>query len=179
MEKRIIMPNAYVNNLRQPIIFLAGPIRYASDWQEKAIDYLISNNKEIIIANPRWDASQRIKNLAINGEPNCLKSKENQLRNYLTSQRPWERHYIKIASRTGAVLFWLANAPGLMTRVELGQLMTEYKHDNSTKFCVGGEKDFADIETIKDDLSEYAPDKRIFETLEETCSEAIRLAHQK
>jgi hypothetical protein len=168
MEKRILLPRTYIEKLEKPLIFLAGPIRYAQDWQEKAIDYLLSNDNGVIIANPRWDAGQRIKNLAINGESN-----------YFKRQRVWERYYLKIASHTGAVLFWLANAPGFMTRFELGQISAEYKHNNSTRFCVGGEKGFIDIDTIRYDLSEDAPDKEIFDTLEETCSEAIKLAQQR
>jgi len=168
MEKRIILPKTYVENVDKPLIFLAGPIRDARDWQEPAINYITSNDKEVIIANPRWDANEYIWNLTISGRTD-----------YFKRQRAWERHYLEIASKKGAVLFWLANAPGLMTRLELGQLMTRYKYDNSTKFCVGSEKGFMDIETISYDLSEDAPTKKIFDTLEETCSEAIKLAHQK
>jgi len=168
MEKRVILPKTYVENIEKPLIFLAGPIRDARDWQEPAINYITSNNKEVIIANPRWDASEYIWNLAISGKTG-----------YFNRQRAWEMHYLDIAQHNGAVLFWLADALGLMTRLELGELMIEYKHDNSTKFCVGGEKKFSDIETIRYELSRYAPDKKIFETLEETCQEAIKLTNQK
>jgi len=167
MEKRVILPKTYVENIDKPLIFLAGPIRDARDWQEPTINYITSNNKDVIIANPRWDASEYIWNLAIGGRID-----------YFKRQRAWERHYLDIAKHNGAVLFWLANAPGLMTRLELGQMMTRYKFDKSTKFCVGGEKEFMDIETIKYELSIYAPDKKIFETLEETCQEAIKLTHK-
>ena len=168
MEKRILLPKTYLEKIEKPLIFLAGPIRYAVDWQEKAIDYLLSNDKDIIIANPRWDASPRIRNMAIEGESK-----------HFERQRAWERYHIKIASHTGAVLFWLANAPGFMTRFELGQLTIKYEHDKSTRFCVGGEEGFMDIDTIKYDLSQDVPDKTLFYNLEETCSEAIKLAHQK
>lgn len=166
-EKRLILPKTYVKDIDKPLIFLAGPIRDAKDWQETAYNYITSNNEEIIIANPRWDASKRMWDTALEGEMN-----------YFPRQRAWERHYLYIASKKGAVLFWLENAPGLMTRLELGQLMFQYKSDNSTRFCVGGHNKFSDIDTIKDDLQVYTG-KKIYDSLEETCDEAIKLAKLK
>jgi len=68
---------------------------------------------------------------------------------------------------------------GAMTRVELGQWMTNYRHNNSVRFCVGGDGKFPELHTVAYDLQVDAPDKIIFRLLEETCSEAVRLAYQK
>ncbi len=168
MEKRIILPKTYIENIDRPLIFLAGPIRDARDWQETAINYIISNNKDVIIANPRWDASDRLRDMALKGK----------IDGYFPRQRQWERHYLNVASSNGAVLFWLENAPGLTARLELGQLMTQYRYDSSTRFCVGADEHFSDIETIKYDLSVDAPGKIVYSTLEKTCQEAIKLAIQ-
>ncbi len=166
---KIILPKTYIEYNKQidnPLIFLAGPIRHAPDWQEEAIKYLFSKNKNIIIANPRWNASKYISSLAIDGRTD-----------FFTRQRAWEKHYLNIAFQNGCVLFWLENAPGLMTRVELGQSMAHYQHDKNTKFCVGGDKKFLDIETIRYDLLTDTG-KNIFSTLEETCNNALEMTEK-
>ena len=62
-----------------------------------------------------------------------------------------------------------------MTRFELGQAFTSYRIDRSLRFCFGTDGKFPEIHTIKYDLSQDASDKILFESLEETCLEAIRL----
>jgi hypothetical protein len=64
-----------------------------------------------------------------------------------------------------------------MTRIELGQWMTRYNFDKKVHFCVGSDGYFSELETIKYDLSLDSPNKKIINTLEETCEEAIRLAY--
>ena len=64
---------------------------------------------------------------------------------------------------------------GAMTRLELGQWMSNYRHNNSIKFCVGSDGKFLELGTIAYDLQLDAPNKMIYETLEETCSEALKL----
>lgn len=63
-----------------------------------------------------------------------------------------------------------------MTRLEIGQFMTRYKYDKSTRFVVGSDDKFSEINTIKFDLSLDAPEKKINKTLEDTCKEALELA---
>ena len=167
MEKRIILPKTYIENINAPLIFLAGPIRDARDWQEQAINYILEKDKQVIIANPRWDTSCNIQYKAIEGRMG-----------YFDRQRSWEKHYLNIASKTGAILFWLENAPGFMTRLELGQAIGDYKHNKSTRFCVGGNENFSDIDTIRYDL-QIDTGKQIYPTLEETCDAAIKLANQR
>jgi hypothetical protein len=166
MEKRIILPKTYLEKIDKPVIFLAGPIRDAVDWQEKAIDYILEKDKNVLIANPRWNASYKVREISMPGKLD-----------YFERQRSWELHYLDIASKKGAVLFWLANAPGFMTRLELGQSMVQYVFED-TRFCVGGEKEFSDLETIRYDLK-YHTDKEIYSTLEKTCDEAIKLANRE
>ena len=152
MERRVILPKTYIENIEMPLIFLAGPIRDAPDWQEKAIDYLVTKDEEIAIVNPRWDAKRKVVEQSMDG-----------IRNHFKRQREWERHYLDLGYEKGAVLFWLAEAPGYMTRLELGQAMTRYKFRKPTNFCVGGENTFNDIETIEYDLFIDAG-KQIFRT---------------
>lgn len=171
---KLIIPKTYVLDFEVPLIFLAGPIRSAPNWQDDAIDLLFSQEQNLVIASPRRGSRDKIAPYIISGD-----------QNYFPRQRAWERHYLDIASKTGAILFWLPGeaehdckkAYGAMTRVEIGQCMTNYKHDKNVRFCVGSDGIFPEIDIITYDLSLDAPDKKICKTLDETCSEAVRLIH--
>lgn len=173
---KVIIPKTYVQNIEAPLIFLAGPIRSAPNWQDEAIDFLLSQNSDLVIASPRRGVRDKIAPYIAQGDEN-----------YFPRQRVWERHYLDIASKTGAILFWLPGEAehncekvyGAMTRVEIGQWMTNYRHNNSVRFCVGSDGKFPEMHTIDYDLQLDAPDKKIFSSLEETCTEAVRLAYQK
>jgi hypothetical protein len=172
---KLIIPLTYVQELEAPLIFLAGPIRSAPNWQDKAIEILFSLEDNLVIASPRRGIRENIFQYVISGNEN-----------YFPRQRAWERHYLSIADKTGAILFWLPREAehdckksyGAMTRIELGQWMTRYNYDRNVRFCVGSDGNFSELETIKYDLSLDAPDKKIIGTLEETCKEALRLAHK-
>ena len=169
----VIIPKTYIPELQGPLIFLAGPIGSAPNWQNEAIDYLFSLNSDLVIASPRRGARESIVSYLLTGNEN-----------YFSRQRAWERHYLDIASKTGAILFWLPGEAehkcekvyGAMTRLEIGQWMTNYRHDKEVRFCVGSEGNFPELDTIKYDLLLDAPEKEIKSSLEETCAEAVRLA---
>lgn len=171
----VIIPKAYVRDINAPLIFLAGPIINAPNWQDKAIITILSQDPELIVVSPRRGVRESI-------EPYILRGDET----FFPRQRAWERHYLKLASRKGTVMFWLPGEEisdskhpyGATTRVELGQSMTEYRIDRSVSFCIGSDGDFPVLDVIKYDLSLDAPDKKIFESLEETCAEVIRLARR-
>lgn len=81
-------------------------------------------------------------------------------------------------------MFWLPGEEthdcqkvyGATTRMELGQWMTNYKNDRSVRLVIGSDGRFSELDVIKYDLSLDAPEKRIRNTLEETCFEAVQLA---
>ena len=172
--KKVIIPKTYVQDIEAPLIFLAGPIRSAPNWQDEAIDFLLSQNSDLIIASPRRGVRDKIAHYIVEGDES-----------YFSRQRAWERHYLDIASKTGAILFWLPGEAehncekvyGAMTRVEIGQWITNYRHNHSVRFCVGSDGKFPEMHTIDFDLQIDAPDKKIFSSLEETCVEAVRLAY--
>ena len=172
---KLIIPKTYVQELDTPLIFLAGPIMSAPNWQDKAIEILFSLEDNLLIASPRRGIGENISKYVVGG-----------YENFFSRQREWERHYLDIASKNGAILFWLPGEAehnceksyGAMTRLELGQWMTRYSYDKNVHFCVGSDGNFSELETIKYDLSLDAPDKKIIGTLEETCKEALRLAHK-
>jgi hypothetical protein len=170
---QIIIPNRYVKNINTPLIFLAGPIMSAPNWQDEAIKILLSKNFNLTIASPRRGIRDDIAKYVLEGESN-----------YFLRQRGWERHYLDLASKTGAIMFWLPGEEkhdcnkvyGAITRLELGQWMTRYSFDNSVRFCVGSDGKFPELNTNAYDLKIDAPDKQIKWSLEETCEEALRLA---
>ena len=170
---RLIIPKTYLPKVYAPLIFLAGPIRSAPNWQDEAIEILFSQEPNLIIASPRRGIRDNISKYVMKGEEN-----------YFPRQRAWERHYLDLASKNGAILFWLPGEEkhdcnkvyGAMTRVELGEWMTNYRHDTSVKFCIGTDGKFPEMNTIEYDLNLDAPDKKVFNSLEETCTEALRLS---
>ena len=172
----MIIPKTYIAEISQPLIFLAGPIRGAPNWQDDAACFILSKNPDILVASPRRGFRDRIAGYIIEGE-----------QNYFPRQRAWERHYLDLASKKekkGAIMFWLpeevehscGKAYGAMTRVEIGQCMTRYAYDKSVRFCVGSDGRFSELDTIAYDLSIDAPDKDIKKTLEEACNEALRIS---
>ncbi|PWU05345.1 MAG: hypothetical protein C5B51_14770 [Terriglobia bacterium] len=169
----IIIPSTYLKTTSQ-LIFLAGPTRGAPPWQAEAIEFLASyeHDMDLTIASPERSIPLHMTRLVIEGD-----------QNYFHRRRAWERYYLDVASKIGAILFWLPGEQqhncdkvyGATTRLELGQWMVNYRHDNSVRFCIGIDHRFPDVDAIIYDLSVDAPDKPVFETLEETCIEALRI----
>jgi hypothetical protein len=168
----LIIPKIYVPNICNPLIFLAGPIKGAPNWQDEAIEILFSQNSDLTIVSPRRGVRDNVSKFIVNGNES-----------FFSRQREWERHYLDIASKDGAILFWLPKeeehdcqkAYGAMTRFELGQWITNYRHDNSLKFVIGSDGGFSELRTISYDLQLDAPDKEIYDTLERTCLGALKL----
>jgi hypothetical protein len=170
----LIIPKTYIPKIEKPLIFLAGPIRSAPNWQDEAIKILSAQASDLIIASPRREIRNEIAKYILTGNEN-----------YFPRQRAWERHYLKIASKTGAILFWLPGEEkhdcqkvyGAMTRKELGDWSTRYIFDSSIRICIGSDKNFPEWDTLEYDLSQDVPEINIQKTLEETCTEALRLVH--
>jgi len=173
---KLIIPKTNVQGLEAPLIFLAGPIGSAPNWQDEAIGFLFSQKPDLVIASPRKGTRANIAPYIITG---------NEF--YFSRQRAWERYYIDIASKTGAVLFWLPGEAehnckkvyGAMTRFEAGLVLGWYKYDKGVSFCVGTDGRFSEFDTMLYDFTTDAPDKKINNSLEETCREAVRLAYRK
>ena len=172
----ILLPKTSAQT-NEPIIYLAGPILNAPEWQDEASLYILKKEPNIIIATPRSGIRDTIQPYIITEEQDKTK---------FPRQVAWEKEHLTIASRTGAILFWLPEQKkqldeeekvyGALTRVEIGQWMTEYKHDPRIHICFGTDGKFSEIDQIQWYLQQYAPDKKIHATLEETCDEAIRIA---
>ena len=82
----VIIPKTYVKEVSAPLIFLAGPIGSAPNWQDKAIDIILSQNNDLIVVSPRRGIRESIASYILQGDEN-----------YFPRQRAWERYYLDLA----------------------------------------------------------------------------------
>lgn len=159
-RETIIAPE-YVENISKPVIFLAGPIQGADDWQTEAMNYIKSKNPNIIIASPRRDKFSR-----------DFKYDE---------QVDWETHYLNEAAKKGGIIFWLAKEKehiegrdyAQTSRFELGEWKA--KHEiYGVKLVIGIEPGFSGERYIRKRLSQDCPEIEIQDTLEATCQKALK-----
>jgi hypothetical protein len=172
----LLIPNRHLESIDQPVIFLAGPIFDAPLWQDKAVQYILSHDRNLYVASPRRGLRDSI-------EPYFLEADNTKF----SRQRAWERHYMDLASRKGAIMFWLPERAehtidcvyGATTRFELGEWMTRYGVDPSVRLCIGSDGKFPTLSVITFDYSNHAPDKKILPSLEATCDQAMKLARSQ
>ena len=167
----IIIPKTYIKCI-EPLIFLAGPIKSAPKWRDEAVHIIASKNPNLFIASPDKRFGTDIQKYILSGNDN-----------YFTRQREWEWHYQEIAAKNGSILFWFPKEEqhhcnksyGLMTSNEFGHWTAVYNYNKSIKFCIGSDGKFPEWNTFLYDINRKVPDKRVFDTLEDTCEEAIKL----
>lgn len=113
MTKILIAPNhGTAEHAKLPTLFLAGPIKGARRWQDEVIAN-IPIDLPVAIASPRRD-----------GDMNDDFSESDYL-----DQVKWESAFLRRASQTGCILFWLAaesehecsRSYAQTTRFELGE----------------------------------------------------------
>lgn len=156
-----IMPPAIIE-IDKPVIFLAGPIQGAPNWQKEAAEIISSLANNLTVASPRREY--------MDGEFVYEK------------QVDWETHYLNKAATNGVILFWLANEveniPGRSyaqtTRFELG----EWKARNQlglAKLVVGIENGFTNNRYIKRRLMQDCSNVPVCNNLRDTCIKAVGL----
>ena len=176
---KVIYPSEKVQK-EDIIIFLAGPIQGARNWQKEASEIIEKLAKEnnildkITIASPRWEhLSNKV--------------------DYET-QVDWETEYLNKASKTGVILFWLEKeqehycdrAYAQTTRFELAEWkayaqttrfeLAEWKVKHQlleAKIVLGIDEKFTNRRYITRRFSQDCPDVNICMSLEDTCKEAI------
>jgi hypothetical protein len=161
MTKEVIRPPEIVEYIG-PVVFLAGPIQGAPDWQNEAAGLIHSYDENLIVASPRKDYHP--------GEF------------IYERQVDWETNYLNRASEWGAVLFWLAlqaeDTPGRSyaqtSRFELGEWKVRHQV-NATKLVVGIEEGFGNERYIRRRFSQDCPNVPILSSLPDTCRTAVDL----
>jgi hypothetical protein len=144
-----------------PLVFLAGPIQGAADWQADAISRLTASAPGLNIASPR--------------------------RSYLPgtfdyeAQVDWETHHLRRAAENGAILFWLAaesehdcnRSYAQTTRFELAEWKIQHERDG-VPLVVGIEDGFSGARYIRRRLAQDCPAVPVVTSLEEACDRTIR-----
>ena len=162
-ERSLYIPTQYIEQEnKQPVIFLAGPIQGASDWQRAAINLIHEAKPDVTIASPRRDYLPGTFNYA--------------------EQVDWETHHLQRAGENGAILFWLAkeqeHVPGRAyaqtTRAELFEWKVRNERDGA-KLVIGIEDGFSGAKYVKHRFSQDCPAVQITDRLEEACTKAIEL----
>lgn len=166
MAGRLILPPTFVE-VSGPLVFFAGPIQGAPDWQSVARDLIWEFDPDLHIASPR--------------------------RKYIDDsfdfdvQLAWETHYLRRAAREGVILFWLANeahhscdrAYAQTTRGELSEWRVRHEYDPSIRIVVGIEEGFTGARWARQKLAEDQLDIPVFDSLEAVCRKAGELASMR
>ncbi len=164
MTRVVVSPPDYPD-LDGPLVFLAGPIQGAPEWQVEALGLLGGFAPSLHVANPR--------------------------RNYLPgsfdygTQVDWETHHLRRAGAAGCVLFWLAREaraiPGRCyaqtSRFELAEWKTRHERDGA-KLVVGIEPGFSGERYIRHRFLLDCPGVPLCDSLEETCRRAAALVEE-
>ena len=166
----VLIPNTRIETTK-PILFLAGPIQGTSNWRQTAIENIASLSDTFLIVSPSGRLTFNQDNI------NIIPSQKD-----FEHQREWENHYLDKASRHGTILFWLPGETehscqksyGAMTRVELGEWITEYKYNPSINLIIGTDGNFSEFKTIRRDINQKIPSLEIYQTLEEVCQQATK-----
>lgn len=162
MQKQIILPPERIDVQNTPVVFLAGPIQGAPEWQTQAIEILQRLAPELYIASPRKHY--------LDGEF------------VYADQVDWETYYLNQAAKNGVVLFWLAKeethfperAYAQTSRFELGEWKVKHEKDG-INLVVGIEEGFTNARYIRRRLEQDCPKVNICDSLEATCREVMKL----
>ena len=159
-ERKVFVPPEHVSS-EQRMIFLAGPIQGAPDWQSDAVNILIALKPDICIASPRRESFEEV--------------------NY-DEQVNWETENLRKAGENGVIMFWLAKeneqisgrSYAQTSRAELFEWKVRHERDGA-KIVSGIEEGFTGSRYIKKRFDRDCPDVPILESLEETCKRALEM----
>jgi hypothetical protein len=164
---QILFPPNIISPNDNPVVFLAGPIQGAPNWQEQAIEKLLSLKVNADIASPR--------------RPKGIES-EFGLQDYY-QQVDWETYYLNLAgNRGGVILFWLAaeqehfcnRAFAQTSRFELGE-WKERARRNEAKLVLGIADGFSNARYIRHRFSQDCPDVGMYFSLDDACEAVAKL----
>ncbi len=164
MSNSVLRPPG-IPQVEGQVVFLAGPIQGAPNWQDHAIEIFDSKTSDLTIASPRknYDPDEFV----------------------YEKQVDWETHFLRQAGRLGVVMFWLANqveeTPGRSyaqtSRFELGEWTVRHQA-KGTKLAIGIEEGFGNERYIRRRLGQDCPDLPIFDNLPDTCNATLGLLRE-
>ncbi len=150
----------------EQILFLAGPIKGAQDWQRDSVSYftqLYSGNTPLHIANPRRDT---------------IGDKFNY-----RQQTRWEKDHLFDAAKFGAIMFWFANqdlslpyqggrAYAQTTRIEFGIIYCLLRIGEQPNVVMGMEPGYKGSEKYYLDTADELG-LPVYSTLEDAWSKTL------
>jgi hypothetical protein len=153
-----------LTDVEGPLVFLAGPIQGAPDWQTDALRWFQTQAPNLAIASPRHAYAP--------GEFDYI------------AQVEWETYYLRRAAQRGVILFWLArevvSVPnrcyGQTTRFELAEWKVRHERDG-VPLVVGIEEGFSGARYIRHRLRQDCPAIPLVESLEQACRAAVELIY--
>ncbi len=153
----ILLPPAIVS-VDRPVVYLAGPVLGARDWQSEAAALLEALDSRLAIANPRGTTTEKDADYAL--------------------QVRWEEHFMPLAAREGVLLFWLAREDrhdcsrtyAQTTRFELGEWLAR-----DGRLAIGIDEGFSGDVYIHQRFGRERPEVPLCSTLEATCRAAVDL----
>ena len=162
MSSSVFIQPPELVDISGPVIFLAGPIQGAPDWQSKAVSIIHSLDKDVVVASPRKDY------------PEGSFVYERQV--------DWETHFLNLAGKSGVVAFWLAvqaietpsRSYAQTTRFELAEWKMKHQFEGA-KITIGIEEGFGNARYIRRRFGQDCPEVKIADTLEEMCRNAFSL----
>lgn len=148
------------SHAHQPVVFLAGPIQGAPDWQAQAAARL---------DDPRWIVASPRRDYVGTGVEFVYER-----------QVDWESAWLARAGATGVVLFWLAaqaaETPGRSyaqtSRFELGEWVAKARLLPDVRLAVGIDEGFGNARYIRRRLAQDLPDVTVVDTLGALCEQA-------
>jgi hypothetical protein len=161
----MILIAPHKEEIKGPLIFLAGPIQGAPDWQSEAIG-ILGINPYVNLASPR----------------RATEKKGDFSPEDYSIQVEWEHFYLNQAAKNGVTLFWLpkpieeivGRAYAQTSRLELGEALARH-YIQGIQVVLGIEKGFSNEKYIRKTFADKAPKVHIHSTLEETCEDALHL----
>jgi len=155
MSRLVILPPDYPA-VAGSLVFLAGPIQGAPDWQADAVRLLGEFASALHVANPR--------RVYLPGQFEYA------------AQVDWETHHLRLAASRGVILFWLAReiapTPGRAyaqtSRFELAEWKMRHERDGA-RLVVGIEQGFSGERYVRRRFAQDCPGVPLCESLEEVC----------
>ncbi len=166
---RVIIPYDRFT-LREPHVFLLGPIGGAPVWREEANELLWLGSPDIPIVSPDHSLPPRYERFR-------LRSPDR-----INGQFYWEDHYLESAGKRGVILGYLpaeqehncAHPYGMDTRRELGTIIGQYKAGDGPSFVLGAEQGFSGLRTLRRAFQQERPGFPIHTSLQDACDAALR-----
>jgi len=165
-KEGLYLPPDYIPETARntPVLFLAGPIQGAGDWQSEARKIIHASRPDLLIASPR--------RAYLPGEFDYGK------------QVDWETYHLRRAAENGAILFWLAReaehvpsrAYAQTSRFELAEWKVRHEQHN-IKIVLGIEEGFSGATYICRRFSQDCPEVPLLATLAESCVRAIDIIY--